>query len=100
MAKPTFEAISLGPPADGWRAVYSTDNRIGIEPLVCWGVFRKKTPASPTKPSSRASVPTVRRAARSVSWSLRQQRPISRATSRRITPDPPLAQATQRTAAI
>ena len=25
MREPTFEVISLGPPADGWRAIFSTE---------------------------------------------------------------------------
>ena len=45
-----FEVISLGPPADGWRAIFSSDSGIGIMPLVCWAAFRKKTPASPMRP--------------------------------------------------
>jgi hypothetical protein len=45
MADPTFEVISLGPPADGWRAVFSDGG--GAQPLVCWGVFRKVTPGQP-----------------------------------------------------
>jgi hypothetical protein len=47
MAEPTFEVIGLGPPADGWRAIFSGDNGASIAPLVCWGVLRKKTPGQP-----------------------------------------------------
>jgi hypothetical protein len=46
MTQPTFEVISLGPPADGWRAIFSGSGT-GIAPLVCWGAFRKKTPGHP-----------------------------------------------------
>lgn len=44
MAEPTFEVISLGPSADGWRAIFSSDGGRSIAPLVCWAAFRKKTP--------------------------------------------------------
>jgi hypothetical protein len=47
MAEPTFEVIGLGPPADGWRAIFSGDGGPGTEPLVCWGAFRKRTPGHP-----------------------------------------------------
>jgi hypothetical protein len=47
MAEPTFDVISLGPPADGWRAIFSADSGAQIAPLVCWGAFRKKTPGKP-----------------------------------------------------
>jgi hypothetical protein len=47
MAEPTFEVIGLGPAADGWRAIFSSDNGAMSEPLVCWGAFRKKTPGHP-----------------------------------------------------
>ena len=47
MAEPTFEAVSLGPPADGWRAIFSDSSGPQIAPLVCWGTFRKKIPGHP-----------------------------------------------------
>ena len=47
MTQPTFEVISLGPPADGWRAIFSGSSGTGIAPLVCWGGFRKKTLGHP-----------------------------------------------------
>ncbi len=47
MAEPTFEVISLGPSADGWRAIFSADSGEQTQPLVCWGAFRKKTLGQP-----------------------------------------------------
>jgi hypothetical protein len=47
MTEPTFEVISLGPSADGWRAIVSTDSGQSIMPLVCWAAFRKKTHGQP-----------------------------------------------------
>jgi hypothetical protein len=47
MAEPIFEAVSLGPPAEGWRAIFSDSGGAQIAPLVCWGTFRKKTPGHP-----------------------------------------------------
>jgi len=47
MAQHTFEAVSLGPPADGWHAIFSVDGGLQAAPLVCWGTFRKKTPGHP-----------------------------------------------------
>ena len=34
-----YELVSLGPPANGWRATYS--NGSSDVPLAFWGVFRK-----------------------------------------------------------
>ena len=47
MAGHTFEVVSLGPPADGWRAIFSGNGGPQTAPLVCWGTFRKKTPGHP-----------------------------------------------------
>ena len=48
MTEPTtFEVISLGPPADGWRAIFSSSRGAEIGTLVCWGAFRKMTPGQP-----------------------------------------------------
>jgi hypothetical protein len=47
MAQPTFDVIGLGPAADGWRAMFSSDSGWQIAPLVCWGAFVKKTPGQP-----------------------------------------------------
>lgn len=47
MAEHTFEAVSLGPPADGWHAIFSNGGGLQTAPLVCWGTFRKKTPGHP-----------------------------------------------------
>jgi len=47
MTEPTFEVISLGPSADGWRAIFSGDNGAVAEPLVCWAVFRKNAAGQP-----------------------------------------------------
>lgn len=100
MAEPTFEAISLGPSADGWRAVYSSDNGIGIEPLVCWGVFRKKTPGQPDETLISGVC-----ADSSPGGPVRFLVPAAAAANFEgylppDHPDPPLAQATQRTAAV
>jgi hypothetical protein len=48
MAAPTFEAISLAPAADGWRAVLSGNGAFTV-PLVCWGVFRKTAAGAPAE---------------------------------------------------
>lgn len=37
MAEPAFEVISLGPSADGWRAIFSADGGEQTQPLVCLG---------------------------------------------------------------
>lgn len=47
MAEHTFEAVSLGPPADGWQAIFSDSSGSQTAPLICWGTFRKKTPGHP-----------------------------------------------------
>lgn len=47
MAQPTFDVIGLGPAADGWRAIFSSDSGWQIAWLVCWGAFVKKTPGQP-----------------------------------------------------
>ena len=47
MAEPTFDVISLGPSAHGWRAIFSAGSGPQLAPLVCWGAFRKKTPGQP-----------------------------------------------------
>ena len=48
MAEHIFEAVSLGPPADGWLAIFSgSSGPQTTTPLVCWGTFRKKTPGHP-----------------------------------------------------
>jgi len=47
MTEPTFEVISLGPSADGWRAIFSGDNGAVAEPLVCWAAFRKNAAGQP-----------------------------------------------------
>jgi hypothetical protein len=49
MAAPTFEAISLAPAADGWRAVLSGGSGAFTVPLVCWGVFRKTAAGAPAE---------------------------------------------------
>jgi hypothetical protein len=47
MAEHTFEAVSLGPPAEGWHAIFSDSGGLQTTPLVCWATFRKKTPGHP-----------------------------------------------------
>jgi len=42
MAEPIFEAVSPGPPADGWRAIFSDSSGAQIAPLVCWACLARK----------------------------------------------------------
>jgi len=35
MTEPTFDVIGLGPQADGWRAIFSSDSGAQTGPLVC-----------------------------------------------------------------
>jgi hypothetical protein len=41
MAETTFELIGLCPAQPGWRAVFSNGST-STEPVVAWGVFRKR----------------------------------------------------------
>jgi len=89
MTEPTFEVISLGPSADGWRAIFSGDNGAVAEPLVCWAAFRKKAPGQPDE-TLISGVCADSSPGGPVRFLVPgQQRPTSRATSRRATPTRP-----------
>lgn len=65
MTEPTFEVISPGPSADGWRAIFSSGGGVSMGPLACWACSARRgdpTPAPwPAPLLPRGNVPGTRR---------------------------------------